>query len=301
MALRRRQALHGVRQRVAQGPGRFGVRLGEADQADLRRRGEPAPAIDDNGCDDAAVAGEAPALLQHRAADRQEALAVAGDAADRDFVDDRAATTVEPDQVAIPDDQRLLDLAFPGEMGMGGEMARLAMHRDRDARPDHLIHAGQLVARRMARDMDEMIRLGDDLDPEPHQRVLQPADRLLVARDDARGKDRDVALFERDVGMVVARDAGQCRARLALAAGADHQDLVARDVAEFVLGQKARHIGEIAVVARGFLDPPQRTADQRDVAVMSARHLSDRLEPRHVGGKAGHRNPPVVAADQLRQ
>ena len=28
---------------------------------------------------------------------------------------------------------------------------------------------------RVARDMDEMVVLGDDLDAEPHQRVLQPA------------------------------------------------------------------------------------------------------------------------------
>src|SRR5207302_5773986 len=116
---------------------RLRIRLGEADQGDLRRRRKPAAAIDDEGGDNAAVAGEAAALLQHRAADRQEALAVAGDAPDRDLVDDRAAAAVEPDQIAIPDDQRLLDLAPPGEMGMGGQVARLAMPRDRHARAGH--------------------------------------------------------------------------------------------------------------------------------------------------------------------
>ena len=55
---------------------------------------------------------------------------------------------------------------------MGGEMARLAMHRDRDARPDHLIHAHQLVLRRVAGDMDEVVGLGDHFDAEANQRVL---------------------------------------------------------------------------------------------------------------------------------
>ena len=70
-----------------------------------------------------------------------------------------------------------------GELGMRDQVAGLAMHRDRDLRADHLVHAHQLVARRMPRDMDEMVLLGDDLDAEPDQRVLQPADRLLVARE----------------------------------------------------------------------------------------------------------------------
>jgi len=39
----------------------------KAEQADLRRRREPTPAVDDERRDDAAVAAGAPALLQHRA------------------------------------------------------------------------------------------------------------------------------------------------------------------------------------------------------------------------------------------
>src|SRR6266568_1255983 len=54
MALRRRQALHRVGQRVAQRGNRLGVRLGQPDEADLWRRREPAPAVDDQGRNDAA-------------------------------------------------------------------------------------------------------------------------------------------------------------------------------------------------------------------------------------------------------
>src|SRR5438270_7443635 len=127
-------------------------------------------------------------------------------------------------------------------------MPRLAMYRDRHPRPDHLVHAHQLVPRRMTGDMDEMVLVGHDLDAGPDQSVVQPPDRLLVAGDNARGKDHDIAFLEYDIRMVVARDPRQGGARLALAAGADQQDLVARDVAGLVLGQEAGHIAEIAVL-----------------------------------------------------
>ena len=44
-----------------------------------------------------------------------------------------------------------------------------------------------------------MVLLGDDLDPEPDQRVLQPVDRLFVPGNDARRKDHDIAGLEHDV------------------------------------------------------------------------------------------------------
>ena len=107
------------------------------------------------------------------------------------------------------------------------EMARLAMHRKRHARLHQRIHARELVLRRMARHMDEVILLGQDLDAEIGSLLCSRADRLLVAGDHPRREDHHVALAQGDVGMVVGGDAGQGGARLALAAGADEQHLVA--------------------------------------------------------------------------
>ena len=58
------------------------------------------------------------------------------------------------------------------------------------------------------------------------------------------------------------------RARLALAAGAEQQHLVARQIGRLLLGEEGRNVLEIAGLARGALDAPQRAADQRDVAVV---------------------------------
>ena len=85
-------------------------------------------------------------------------------------------------------------------MGVGDQMAGFAVNRDRHLRADHLVHAHELVTRGMAGDVDEVVLLGDDLDPEPDQRVLQSIDRLLVAGDDPRRENHDVAGLEHDVG-----------------------------------------------------------------------------------------------------
>ena len=56
---------------------------------------------------------------------------------------------------AVLRQQGLAHLAALGERHMSAQMAQLAMHRHGDARPHPAIHLGQLVARRMAGDMDE--------------------------------------------------------------------------------------------------------------------------------------------------
>src|SRR5215510_15214538 len=110
------------------------------------------------------------------------------------------------------------------------------MNRYGYLRPYPLIHGHELVARRMARDMHKMIALRDDLDPELHQLVLQLADGALVAGNDARGEHHGVALLECNVWVFLPGNAGESRARLALAPGADHQHLLARQIADVVLG-----------------------------------------------------------------
>ena len=61
---------------------------------------------------------------------------------------------------------------------------------------------GDLVARRVAGNVDEMIVLGDHLHPGAHQIVVQIVDHPLVARDDLRREDHRVAAVEADARMV---------------------------------------------------------------------------------------------------
>src|SRR5204863_7999242 len=96
------------------------------------------------------------------------------------------------------------------------------------------------------------------LHSEPNQRVLQAIDRLLIARNDARREDDDISGLEDDMRVIVAGDPRKGRARLTLAAGADHHDPVARDVARLILRQKTREVRQVTVLSGGFVDPPQR-------------------------------------------
>src|SRR3546814_5813611 len=69
-------------------------------------------------------------------------------------------------------------------------MPGVAMHRHRDTRPDELVHAREVVARRVPRDMHPgMILDGEDLDAARRQLVLHPRDGALVARDLTRSEE----------------------------------------------------------------------------------------------------------------
>src|SRR5437868_6522241 len=131
-----RQTFHRVGQCVAQQRRGRLIRLGEPDQRDLRRRGEPTAAIDDERGDNASVPSRPAALLQDTAGQRHEALAILRDAADRYFIDNRGCTAAEPDHVTILDNERIVYLASARQLSMSGKMACLAMYRHPDRRPE---------------------------------------------------------------------------------------------------------------------------------------------------------------------
>ena len=90
------------------------------------------------------------------------------------MVDDLRHARCQPDQGAVLRHDRVRHLAHAGEFRVRAQMLRLAMDRDGDLRPDPLVHLRQLVARRMAGDVDLRVGLvGDDLDAEVQQAVLQ--------------------------------------------------------------------------------------------------------------------------------
>ena len=68
---------------------------------------------------------------------------------------------------------------------MLGHMPHFTMHRHGDARPHPAVHLRELVARRMAGDMHEMIALGEHFHTQRRELVLYLEDRNVVARDDA--------------------------------------------------------------------------------------------------------------------
>ena len=148
-----------------------------------------------------------------------------------------------------------------------GQMQRLAMHRHDDLRLHPVEQVGELVAARMAGDVDQMGAVGDDLDA----LVDQPVDRR-GRRFSLPGMVREEKITrsprrECDVGMLVGGDARQRRARLALAAGAERHHLVGRQIAVGVDRAERRDAVEIAGLARDLDDPLHGAADHHDLAV----------------------------------
>ena len=121
--------------------------------------------------------------------------------------------------------------------------------------------------------------------------LMMRADRLLVAGDGARGEDHEVARGERHVRMLVLGDAGQRGARLALAAGQQRHDLVARQVAVGVRAAERRQPVEVAaIVARPRSTRSMARPTTTHLAAAAARRLRDGADARDVGREGRHRD-----------
>ncbi len=166
-------------------------------------------------------------------ADQQ--VAVAEDATDRNFVDHSGTAGAEHHQLAVDGNDDFLDAVGATELGVLAQVAHFAVHRHEDLRLEIAVELFQLVAARVSRDVDEGVLVGHEIDAHAGQRVVDPADALLVAWDGARRKDRQIALGERDVGMGIFGDAGHGGARFTLTAGDERHHLVAAVIAETLL------------------------------------------------------------------
>ena len=182
---------------------------------------------------------------------------------------------------------------------MFGEMQRLAMRRDKNFWPDPADHVAQFIAPRMPRDVNEMGAIGDDLDALLHQAVDHPRYRLLVAGNRPRREDHPVAARQRDVGMLVLRDAGERGARLALAAGAERQHFVRRQIAVTFNAAEILHALEIAGLARHLHHALHRATDNNDFALCGAGGVRNGAQAADMGGKRRHRDATRRGADQF--
>ncbi len=171
------------------------------------------------------------------------------------------------------------------------------MHRHADLRPHPLIHLAQLAAARVAGDMHQRVAVLDDLHAEVDQPVLDLEDRLLVAGDGARGKHHRVAGCQRHRFHLVARQLGQRRQRLALAAGADDHQVLARDIAVILFGDELRQAVHVAELASDIDDALQRAAEHQALPSGIARRPGDRDDAPDIGGKGGDRDAALGLLD----
>ncbi len=145
--------------------------------------------------------------------------------------------------------------------------------------------------------MHQRFVVGDELAAHLDEPVLDAANDALVAGDGAGREDHQVAVLEPDVGMLVLGDAGERRARLALAARAEDDDLLGRDVGEVLLVVVAEVRRQIARLLRHLDHAVHGTARHDDLAPRGAGGFGHGLDARDVGGEDRHGHAALGATN----
>ena len=146
-----------------------------------------------------------------------------------------------------------------------------------------------------------MRAVGDDLDVLLDQAVDDPADRLFVAGDGARGEDHPVAGRERGARMLLLGHPRQRRARLALASRRQRQHFVARQPLERVGAEERRQAVEIAAFAGDRDDALHRPPHHQHLPPGRQPRLRRGAQPRDVGGEGGDDDAGFRLGDELAQ
>ena len=126
------------------------------------------------------------------------------------------------------------------------QVACFAMHRDRNRGPHPLVHLFQFAAPGMPGHVHQRFIIGDEFDAPARKRVLHPAHGLFVAGNSPRGEDRDVALIERNIWMLVLGNACHGGAHLALAARTKQHSPAGRVIRIALLIEIREIFGQIA-------------------------------------------------------
>ena len=219
----------------------------------------------------------------------------------RHLVDDGRRSGCEPDHVAVLDQQRVLHTHLLRQPLVGVQMAGLTMDRHGDLGPYPAIHLLKLVAAGMAGDMDEMVALGDHLDPGPDQLVVQVVERPLVAGDDLGAEDDGVVGLEPDARVLPGGDPGQGTARLALAAGAQIEHPCRGRRSASRSSRIGRDVLQVADLACRIDHAPHRASDHEQLAPRRAGGEHRRLQAGDVRREAGEDDAVPLRADQRGQ
>ena len=189
-------------------------------------------------------------------------------------------------------DHDLLYAHAAREFRMDAQMQRLAMGRRGDLGPQPFIEFRDFAPARMARAMDQRVAVGHHVDALQDQPVDDGVHFALVAGNGARGENDEIVGRELD-RMFAAHDARHGSARLALAAGGEHQDFMRGQAGEAVERKQFGDAVEIAAFARHLQRALHGAAGQHDAPTGRLRRQTDRAQPRNIGGEGRDQHPAL--------
>src|ERR1019366_6943791 len=177
-----------------------------------------------------AVFRNQPAIAHHHVADDFAYRArIDADTAPRHAAGSARALEIEFQHVAGFENERFLQTHVAQvirEARVFRELSVLTVHRHEVFRPHQIQHQPQFFAGPMPRDMQRRIHAAIKHVGAPlAQMIDHPEDRLFVPGNYARTQHHHVARGDRDVLVVIHRDARERRHRFALRAGNQHRDL----------------------------------------------------------------------------
>ncbi len=137
----------------------------------------------------------------------------------------RASVDGDLEAHAVLDDEDPLggDAHAPGQARVAEQVPVLAVHGQEVARPRQVQHELEIFLAGVAGDVDEGVVLVEDLRPASIEAVDDAPHGALVARNDPRGQDHQIARLDLDVLVLAGGHEGEGRVGLALASrGEDH-------------------------------------------------------------------------------
>ena len=175
------------------------------------------------------------------------------------------------------------------------KMAVLAVARHEELRPRQAEHQHQLVARGVARDVNLLLALVDNLRAAGEEPVHRLAHELLVAGNRRRGDDYQILRPELHLAVRSAAHKHEAGERLALASRRQHDDVVVRHVFRLLRrnDKAVRHI-EIAELSRELDVRRHAAADEHGLAVEARRRRENHLRPVEIACEGRDYDAPVL-------
>ncbi len=181
-------------------------------------------------------------------------------------------------------------------------MAVLAVHGHEVPRVGELQHALQILLARVAGDVDERVVIVEHLGAETIERVDHAADRALVAGNDARGDDDEIATRHLHVLVLAGGHERERGVRLALAAGRQNDLLRRRQRHQlFQRAQQSRRQREVAELGGDGDVLLHRAAEQRHVTAAGSGQREHLLDAMDVRGERGQDDAPGGRVEALGQ
>src|SRR5690606_1932668 len=122
---------------------------------------------------------------------------------------------------------------------------------------------------------------------------------LLVPGNGARRKDDGIAGTQRNRLHLFARQFGKSRQGLALATGADYDQVLARDETVILFGHEFREAVHVAELGGDIDDPLEGAAEQQALPPGITYSFGDGADTPDIGRESGDRHPALRAGDDF--